>query len=148
MYDTSQNPLPINRIELNRSRASSQAIVNLYGGILERPLLVIPEMHFHLLMQADVDPNQLQFGQTYHVQLLAYWQDSKVSSKKGTRYRDAIRLVRDDPEREAERKYRADVLQELRKNAHLLELIYRFLRYPKGEDELPLDEPSHSVQPR
>ncbi len=102
MFDQNQNPMPINRIERNRAR-SGHDIVNLYGGILELPLLVIPEQHFELLLQAGINPNELEFGRFHHVQLLAYWQDSTVHSPSGKPYRDVKKLVSNNPAEAAER---------------------------------------------
>ena len=134
MFDTSQNPMPINRIELNRSRNSGHTVVNLYGGILERPLLVIPEMHFELLTRADIDVNALAFGQFYHVQLLVHWKQAKATSQKGTAYRDVIQVEADTPQLRQERAFRAELLKQLEQQNQLLALIYQYLRYPEMEE--------------
>jgi hypothetical protein len=134
MFDTSQNPLPINRIELNRSRSSGYTVINLYGGILERPLLVVPEMHFELLTRAGIDVNELDFGQFYHVQMLAHWEEAKATSASGTPYRNVIELETDSPQLRQEREFRAELLKALERNNHLLELIYRHLKYPELQE--------------
>lgn len=110
MFDTNQNPLPINRIELNRSQ-SGHNVVNLYGGILDKPLLVIPEMHFELLTRAGINPNELKFGEFNHVTILAHWQEAAFRAPSGKAYRDVTQLINDDPEKAAEHAHRQEVKQ-------------------------------------
>lgn len=125
-YDMTQNPMPINRIELGFTKQTRQLVINLLGGVLNYPVLVIPQRDFSLLLEVGIDPNALKHGETTHVRLLAYWELAANASERGTPYKNVIRLVNADPEKleqmELQQLHR-EILAELQKQTGLLEAI-------------------------
>ncbi len=122
-YNLEQNPLPINRLERGQTKASRRPVINLYGGVLHFPVLVIPEHDFGLLLQAGINPSEIAWGETYHVNLLAYWAQAEDPSGRGGAYRNATKLVDNDPEKAEARKIAEAMLAHSRKQTEQLETI-------------------------